>query len=232
MRRDDPGNAPVPATEPLPWPTPTVLEALRPVVVSRRLERIEEVIANRTRRFVPVVDGLSDPHNMSAILRSADAFGLQEVHAVETDQALTTARKVARGSERWLDIVKHANAEECVQALHERDCRVFVAAADGQRTPESLRAEPGRVAIVFGNEHRGVSEALRAAAEGTFTIPMRGFVESLNVSVAAAIAFRAVRGESPGDLTPTERDELLARFLFRTVSKAGELVRRHIEQAG
>ena len=230
MRRDDPDLETVEATPPLAYPAHVVVEALGPVVAPRRLERMRAVISQRTRSIIPVLDGLSDPHNMSAILRSSDAFGLQEVHVVETDQSLSAARRVARGSERWLDIAKHPSEVGLVRAMEARGCRLFVAAADGDLSPESIGDEPGPVAVVFGNEHRGVSKVIRDAAAGTFSVAMRGFVESLNVSVAAAISLRAVRGNRPGDLSDSQREMLLARFLLKTVANAEELLVRHMDQ--
>ncbi len=230
MRRNDPDLESVAATEELPFAPEAVLAALSPVVLPRRLERLQEVVSHRTRRIAVVLDGISDPHNMSAVLRSADAFGVQDVHVVESDQPFKAARAVAKGSHRWLDVRKHTSGQACADVLQGAGYRLYVASMEGALSPTDLhhRVDAHPVALVFGNEHRGPGTELRARAEGTFAIGMRGFVESLNVSVAAAITLFAVRGDRPGDLNAGERAELLARFLLRTVRDAERIVKESV----
>jgi tRNA (guanosine-2'-O-)-methyltransferase len=232
MRREHPEVAPLTphaAGTPLPAPAADVVEALEPFATPERKARIEAVIAGRTRRVVPVLERLSDPHNTAAVLRSADAFGAHEVHVVETEARFVASTRVAKGSERWLDLVRHADTEACVDALHARGYRVLVAAMDGEVEPRAL-AGAGRVAVVFGNEHAGVSAAMRARADGSYRIPMRGFVESLNVSVAAAITLSAALADAPGDLDDADREALRARFLLQSIDHAEEIVREHLRR--
>lgn len=223
MRRDDPDNFDLAPPEPLPADVETVLAALDPMLTDARRERIEAVIASRARSVVAVLDGLIDPHNVSAILRSADAFGVQQVHWIARSNPFLASPRVSQGADRWLDVIRHANARACVAALHELGYKVYVAAMDGALRPEAL-AEAPKVAIVFGNEHAGVSDEMRQLADGTYAIPMHGFVQSLNVSVAAAITlFAAMRGR-PGDLSPSERQLLRARYVRLSVPRADEIV--------
>ena len=232
MRREHPEVAPLAphaARPPLPAPADDVIEALAPLATDERKARIEAVIAGRTRRVIPVLERLSDPHNPAAVLRSADAFGAQEVHVVESVERFVASTRVAKGSERWLDLVRHARTEDCVDALHARGYRVLVAAMDGTHEPRDLAAA-GRVAVVFGNEHAGVSPAMRARADGSYRIPMRGFVESLNVSVAAAITLSSALADAPGDLDDADRDALRARFLLQSIDHAEEIVREHLRR--
>jgi tRNA (guanosine-2'-O-)-methyltransferase len=217
--------------EALPADAALVIEALDPLLTDERRARIASVIATRTRSIVPVLDGLLDPHNIAAVLRSAEAFGVHEVHVIENAAALMATRRVAQGTERWIDVVRHATAAECVRALREQGYRVYVAAMDGAVHPNDLQAMP-RVAVVFGNEHLGVSSEMRALADGTYTIPMLGFVQSLNVSVAAAITLFAARTGRQGDLSAEQRLDLHARFAMQSVPRAGEVVREHLRRRG
>jgi tRNA (guanosine-2'-O-)-methyltransferase len=217
--------------QPLPASAEHVLEALEPMISSERRARIGSVVAARTRAVVPVLDGLIDPHNIAAVLRSADAFGVHEVHVIERDTTFMATRRIAQGTERWIDVVRHVSPEACVAALRARGHRVYVAAMDGTLGPSDLRQLP-RVAVVFGNEHLGVSDAMRKLADGTYTIPMLGFVQSLNVSVAAAITLFAARGDRPGDLEPQDQCELRARFVMQSVPRADEVVREHLRRRG
>ena len=196
---------------------------LEPLLTDERRARIDAVLAGRTRAVTVVLDGLIDPHNVSAVLRSADAFGVQRVHLVEGDTRMRVARRITQGCERWLEVMHHPSITACLRWLHEHGYRVLVASADGETTPEALPDVP-RLAIVFGNEHAGASHAAREGADGTYAIPMRGFVDSLNVSVAAAITLQqAMRGRE-GDLDAHDRQQLRARFLLTAVPRAREII--------
>lgn len=226
MRRDEPDVYQVRGPPPLPAPAATVIAALSPVVTPARRARIDAVVARRSRRLIPVLEGVTDPHNGSAVLRSADAFGLQEVHVVDGPHGFLAAHAVSRGTHRWLDVVRHERAVDCVGALRSRGYEVWVAAMDGEHGPRDV-GRHDRLAVVFGNEHRGASEAMRDGAHGTYAIGMRGFVESLNVSVAAAITMHAATAGRASELSPDERDELTARFLMATVRDAARIVAEH-----
>ncbi len=226
MRRDDPrveeielGSVP-----PLPASADEVIAALGPLVTERRLERLQTVAAGRLRSVAPVLESIADPHNASAILRSADAFGIQEVHVVPGSAGFHASRQISKGAHRWLDLRRHADSVACADALRAAGYAIYVASMEGTVTPAELAARP-KVAVVFGNEHRGPSEAMRERAEGTYAIPMRGFVESLNVSVAAAITLHALTTDRAGELSEAERNQLVARWLLATVRDGERVVR-------
>lgn len=227
MRRDSPDLVEVLASAPLPASAHDVVAALTPMITPERMARIERVLQGRTRRLVVVLDQTTDPHNAAAVLRSADAFGVQEVHVIEGEQPFTVPSRIARGTVHWLDIVRHPDARTCAASLHARGYRLVVASMEGTTTPRTLRdLEP--VAVVFGNEHHGVSTQMREYADGTYAIPMTGFVESLNVSVAAALTMFAATDGRAGDLSPTDAQALRARFMLCSVVRAEEIVRESL----
>ena len=223
MRADDPDVIEVEGPPPLERPAEEVIAALSPVVTPERLRRIESVVEGRTDDLLVVLDRIIDPHNSSAVLRSADAFGVQTVYAIVGEHGFRASHGVSKGTQRWLDVVRFETAEACARALKEEGYAIYVAAMGGETTPTELQAQP-RVAVVFGNEHRGVSPEMRALADGTFSIPMRGFVESLNVSVAAAITMQTLATDGRPRLGTTRRRELLARFLMNSARNADELI--------
>jgi tRNA (guanosine-2'-O-)-methyltransferase len=211
----------------LPFASEDIVRVLAPLVTEARLGRIDSVIARRTRSLVPVLEGLSDPHNGAAILRSADAFGCHEVHIVEGRLPFAISHRVSKGTHRWLDLVRSATATECATRLRARGYRIFVASMEGTMTPEDLGTVE-KAAVVLGNEHAGPSEEMRALADGTYRIPMVGFVESLNVSVASAITlYVATRGRH-GDLDAAAQSEIRARFLMQQVRDADRLLREKL----
>lgn len=223
MRADDPDVIEVEGPPTLGRPADVVIEALREVVTPERFRRIEEVVDGRTDSLVVVLDRLADPHNSSAVLRSADAFGVQNVHAILGEHGFRASRGVSKGTQHWLDVVRYENAEACARRLKDEGYSIYVAAMGGQATPDDLHDVP-RLAVVFGNEHRGVSTEMREAADGTFSIPMRGFVESLNVSVAAAITMQTLARDGRPRLGPERKRELLARFLMNSVKNADQVI--------
>jgi len=224
VKRDHPDVIELDGTGSLIAPAADVVRVLAPLVTGARLRRMDAVIAHRTRSLIPVLEDLADPHNGAAVMRSADAFGCHEVHVIEDRHPFAVSHRVTRGTHRWLELRKHASTEACLAVLRERGYAVYVAAMDGALTPEQLADVP-KAAIVFGNEHKGVSAAVRAAAAGTYSIPMVGFVESLNVSVASAITLYVASRGRHGDLSEDERETIRARYLLSQVTDAAQIVR-------
>jgi tRNA (guanosine-2'-O-)-methyltransferase len=232
VRRDLPEVSPVSESGSLPAPPRVVIEALEPMLSPGRLERIDAVIAGRTDSVTVVLDGLIDPYNMSAVLRSADAFGVQQVHIVEGEEPFVASARVTTGAERWLDLHRHPTPRSCVDQLHRQGFKLLVASPRGELGPAELAGMAPRLAIAFGNEHQGISGALEQLADGTCAVPMRGFVESLNVSVAAAVTLQAAAVGRSGDLSPERREALRARFMMLSVDRARSIVEEHVRRRG
>jgi tRNA (guanosine-2'-O-)-methyltransferase len=227
VRRDLPEVIEPQAPDPLPAPAADIVRVLSPLLTPERRARIDAVIARRTRSLVPVLEDLADPHNGAAIMRSAEAFGCHEVHVIEERHRFAVSHRVTRGTHRWLELVRHASAAACIDHLHARGYEVFVAAMDGVLGPEDLARRP-KVAVVFGNEHKGVSPEMRARVDGTYRISMEGFVESLNVSVASAITLYVASRGRHGDLGEAEREAIRARFLLAQVRDGERIVRERL----
>lgn len=199
------------------------------MVTPARLSRIQEVASRRTLNFIPVLENIADPHNASAILRSADAFGVHRVEVIASRHVLQATPAISRGTHRWLHLVHHPSPEHCVRDLKARGVRILVACQNASVTPENLSSCP--TAAVFGNEHGGVSDATRAMADGTFSVPMVGFVESLNVSVAVAVTMYAATRGAPEAKSESEHREIVARYLMNDVRDADRIIRERVENA-
>ncbi len=225
MRRTDPDLTPLRATGALPYTAEEIEAALEGVVLPERLERLKAVAGARVGSVTVVLEGVIDPHNTAAVLRTSDAHGVGEVHLVERGLKPLLAQRVTRGCERWMDVLIHRETAPCVEALRARGFELWVADMKGTATLEEVAARP-RVALAFGNEHLGASAELRAAATGTFAVPMRGMVESLNVSVAAGIALHTVTKARAGDLGTRELHTLRARFLMESVRSPEMIIER------
>jgi tRNA (guanosine-2'-O-)-methyltransferase len=181
------------------------LDPPAPLIRDDRKERVAAALSARLGSVVVVCEAVHRRHNVSAILRSAEAFGVHEVHLVTGP--FRPSKGAARGAERWLELHRHKRIEDCLGALKDRGYRIFVADLDEHAfSPDTLPVDQPLV-ILFGAEHSGVSDAARAMADGTVTVPMRGLTESLNVSVAAACVLQRVSERrraqvGKGDLEP------------------------------
>jgi tRNA (guanosine-2'-O-)-methyltransferase len=205
------------------WTAARVIAHLEPLVLQRRRERLSEVIENRLGSVTLLLDELSDPHNRAAIVRSCDAFGVQQLHAVQPGHQFTVHHGVAAGTERWVDVNSHAEPRALVEQLRSQGFELVQTHPEGELVPDDLPAIP-RLALILGNEHRGIDEVFALAASRSVRIPMRGFVESLNVSVSAAVLLAAATRGRSGDLSPQARQHLYARGLFFSVPRAADVL--------
>ncbi len=185
---------------------------------SNRLERMRTVLDGRLAHVHCAVEAVYHRHNVSAILRTCDALGLHNVHLVPG--AFTASRGTARGAERWLDLHPHESAQAAIAAIRAAGCKLWIAdLGDAALPPEDVPVDRP-VCVWFGAELAGVSEDARAAADGIVTVPMRGFAQSLNVSVAAALALRPIaeRARALGPralLTPATQQVTWDRWMER-----------------
>ena len=205
------------------WTAAGVIEVLEPLAGTARIARLERHVSERIGSVTLLMDAPNDPHNAGAAVRSCDAFGVAELHVVPRDKPVELGRSVTSGADRWVEVVLHETPEAAVAALGSRGFELVATHPEGELVPEDL-ARIERVCLVMGNEHDGIREALRSAASRSVRIPMRGFVESLNLSVAAAILLRAATSGRHGDLDPGERRELYARGLTRSVPRAEDIL--------
>jgi len=206
-----------------------VIERLSGVLTDARKERIEKVIRGRTYNVAAVSEHLYDVGNMSAVMRSAECFGFMPFHIIERPGAsYKMSDRISRGTEKWLDIHIHRGPNgtvDCFSSLRRDGFKIYATDLNATTTIDEIDFTQN-VAIVFGNEKDGISAEARANADGRILIPMYGFAQSLNISVAAALLFShvhrrrsEVRGAS-GDLTPREREVLTAHYYLRTLDAA------------
>ena len=208
-----------------------VVAALYPLLGAERAAKLDAVAAGRLRGVVCVLEDLRDPHNAGAALRSCEAMGVLGVHIITVRQRFRTSVRVTQGSEKWLEVERHASVASSLQALSRRGVRVLAAMPGAPATLEELDPRVP-TALAFGNEHVGLSPELLALADGQFRIPMHGCSQSLNVSVSVAVSLhvlsearRRALGQ-PGDLDAREVMALRARYYARDLRNAAAVVAR------
>jgi tRNA (guanosine-2'-O-)-methyltransferase len=190
-----------------------------PMLLDDRKERIERVLAQRTRTLTVVLDRLEDNFNMGAVVRTCEGMGLQELHVIRNaDVPFRPNPKVTQGCEKWMDLHLHRDFASCRDHLRGRGYALWASAFHAEaKSLDGMRFD-GRIALVFGNERFGVSLEVLEGCDGRFWIPMRGFTRSLNVSAAVsaaltrAVSWREEHLGSSGDLSPEEASALRKRF--------------------
>lgn len=192
-------------------------------MTDRRREKIEKVLSRRQKDLTLVLDNIHDPHNVSAIYRSCDAFGVHKVHLYYTDTPFPhLSEKTSASARKWVDTVRHKDKESLIADLKNTGYQIL--ATNCTPTAKPLRAYDLTIptAIIMGNEHSGVSEELFPLVDGEIYIPMFGMIQSFNVSVAAALLLgeasrqRQLKGMyDTKTFTDEEYQKLLADWLER-----------------
>lgn len=199
------------------------------LLTPERQARILAVVEARLQSLTVVLDRLLDPHNTAAILRTSEGLGLARAHIVSHEEQDALAhRRVTQDAHKWLDVELHASGASAVLALKARGFEVWAGHLDDRALLYTALPADRPLALLFGNEHEGPSRETLAACTGSFRIPMAGFTQSFNVSVAAGMALaqtaRARREflHAAGDLSAAERVLLQERFTLL----AAKLARR------
>ena len=165
-------------------------------LTENRKNTFREVLANRTRHFSVVLEDIFQPHNASAVVRTCDIFGVQDVHTIENKYTNKVSRHVAKGSQKWITSKRYKsdgnNTKICLDNLREKGFQVIATTPHNDSCLLQDFDITKKSAFVFGVEAEGVSEYVKEQADGFLKIPMVGFTESLNISVAAAIILQDV----------------------------------------
>ncbi|CAK9162964.1 unnamed protein product [Ilex paraguariensis] len=212
-----------------------VLEALDPHILEVRKERFRNVAKNRSYSVCLVVEGLCDFGNVSATFRSADALGFQSVHVVSCNSSkrYRDNRHVSMGAEKWLDIELWNSTQECFKVLKSRGYRIATTHVGMDAVSIYDMDWSCPTAIVVGNENSGISNEALELSDLHCSIPIKGMVDSFNVSVAAgilmhhAVCDRTLRLGCHGDLTLEESQTLLAEFSLRHSKSAISIAKEY-----
>lgn len=213
-----------------------ILSLVEPFLTLERQEKIRSAVKGRTCNVVPVLENIYDRGNISAVLRSAEALGFQCAHVIEADDKFKNSARVSQGADKWLD-VKRWRAEtagqatrDCVQSLKANGYQILATHLDSRAKPIAEIDVTVPTAIVYGNERDGISKEMIELCDQTVIIPMKGFVQSFNISVAAAISLYHISHErelklgQPGDLNDAEKEILAAEFSLRSSKNPEKLI--------
>ncbi len=160
------------------------------IISEKRLEKLSNVLSKRQADFTVVLENITDPHNLSACLRSCDAVGILEVCLIYdgSQQFPKLGEKSSASARKWIDYKKFRSVDDCFSYLKEKNMNIYTThmSSDAKSLYELNLCNPS--ALVFGNEHSGVSDEALSKADGNFLIPQVGMIQSLNISVACAVS--------------------------------------------
>ena len=208
-----------------------LLTYLEGFLTEKRRQRFAEILSLRTRYLTVALEDVFQMHNASAVVRSCDVFGIQDAHLVEERFGQRLDKNIALGAQKWVDIHRHDTSLGCLEQLKGKGYRIVATSphADGY-TPADLPLDRP-TAIFFGTEKEGLSPTVLEQADAHLTIPMVGFTESLNISVAAAIVLYEVSNrlratDIPWGLTEEEILEKRLDWARKTIKSVDEIIAR------
>lgn len=160
----------------------------------KRLQKIKNVVKQRQHSLRVVLENIHDPHNVSAIYRTCDSVGVPKVSLLYYVETFPKISKITSSSaSKWVESEKFSNAKECFESLRKEGFKIYASQLN-ENAKELYKFDlTEKVALVFGNEHRGISDEVAKLADEVFYIPMRGMIQSLNVSVATAVSLYEVQ---------------------------------------
>lgn len=193
-----------------------------------RKEKLETVLSKRQSDITIVLENVFDPHNISAVMRTCDAVGVQEIYVLNTKipRHKKWGAKSSSSAAKWLTVHQYENAEECFSSLRKKYSKILTTHLSSDAVGLYEIDFTKSLALVFGNEHSGVSDEIRAMADGNFVIPQMGIIRSLNISVACAVTlYEALRQKmnaghyNKRSLGEVQYNELLNEWGFKEEDK-------------
>lgn len=217
-----------------------LIDFLSQFVIDERLNLFQGILKKRTRYITVVLEDIYQTQNASAVLRTCECFGLQDIHIIENQNPFKVNARVTLGSAKWLNLYRYNKEENntitALKRLKDDGYRIIATVPDPKATSlEQLDLSAGKAAIVFGSENPGISKFVAEMADERLTIPMQGFTESLNISVSAAtiiytLTSKLRKSKINWHLTPQESNELLLKWLRKHIRRSDLLEARFREE--
>lgn len=215
-----------------------VLQEFHKIISENKIELFQNIAAKRTKHLTVVMENIHHDHNASAVLRTCDCFGIQEMYTIEKNHSYKIQRDIARGAGNWVDLIsynqKEDPEEQCIQDLKAKGYKIIAACPHENDYDLNDLPIDEKTAIVLGTEWDGVSEKMKEMADGFVKIPMFGFTESFNVSVSAALILQDLRtrlNKSKLNFLLTEEEQIKLQISWCTkIIRNGEGLEKEIRK--
>ncbi len=220
----------------------TLIDYFKTFVTVNRLEKMKKVLSMRTRYLTVALENIYQPHNASAVLRSCDGFGIQDVHIIENSNVYRENPGVSLGTSQWLTLHKYQknpeNSLSAINALKKNGYRIVATTPHrNDKNLEEFDLTKGKIALFFGTEMHGLSETVLENAEEYMKIPMFGFVESFNISVSCALSLHSLshrlrKSNIDWTLNQKEKEDVLLEWMRKSVKNAASLEEEFYRRGG
>lgn len=211
-----------------------VIATLAPFLTPERLTKIDRVARERVLGVIPVLENIYDRGNISAVMRTGEALGIARFVIVESvEQKFKAANRVTQGADKWLDVEKSHSAAATVEHLKQEGFQVWATALSAKSIPMQEAPFNKKIAFILGNEKSGVTEEALSVCDGNFLIPMSGFSQSFNISVAGALILQhATRIQKESGLldsseNQSQRELLKAKYMIASLGSAEDILLRN-----
>jgi tRNA (guanosine-2'-O-)-methyltransferase len=204
-------------------------------VTPDRLAKIQTLVALRTRYITVALEDVHQSHNASAIVRSCEAFGLQDIHCVTGKNKFDVKNTVASGASKWLTLQEHKTSQDCIASLKQAGYKIVATSPHATKTLEAINLDQ-KIALLFGTEQEGLTQQTIDQADELIKIPMSGFTESFNVSVSVALCVyslstRLRASDVVWQLNQQEQEILLLEWLKKSIERSDLLEKRFLDSS-
>jgi tRNA (guanosine-2'-O-)-methyltransferase len=212
-----------------------ILKHLQGYLTPRRKELFEKVLKGRTNHLTVVAQDVYQLHNTSAVVRSCDVFGIQNIHIIEEKIPRRIDKEIAMGAQKWVDINRYNSAKDCIKRIREEGYRIVATSPHEESHLLEDFDVSSPAALFFGTEKDGLSEEIMCEADATIKIPMVGFTESLNISVSAAIILQSLtsklkKSDINWQFSEEEKDQIRMDWTKKTIKNSEQIIERFLNQ--
>ncbi len=214
-------------------PSKELIDYLFGFVTEARKALFLDKVQQRTEHLRVVLENIYQTQNASAVLRSADAFGIQNIDVIESRNRFNVHTDISIGADKWLDIHSHSNTKECLSKLKKQGYQIVATSLNEQSVNIDAFDFSKKTALVFGTELTGITTCVKDMADGFVKIPMVGFSESFNISVAAALCMYIAKNnisskEIPFELSEKRKHDVLLEWLRKSVKNSSLLEENYL----
>lgn len=208
-----------------------LLEHLETFLTDKRRQRFDEVLSQRTKHFTVATEDVYQLHNSSAVMRSCEVFGIQELNVIEERNTKKIDREIALGAQKWVDLKRYKSVKNCITELRKNGYQIVATTPHLNSSMLSYFDVTQKSCIFFGRETEGLSIEVMEEADKFIKIPMVGFTESLNISVSAAIILQEItsklkQSDINWQLTQEEKNEKKLDWIKKTIHSFDKIVER------
>ncbi|MGB3343523.1 MAG: RNA methyltransferase [Aequorivita sp.] len=212
-----------------------LFQYLQTYLTERRKDLFQQVLSERTRHFTVATEDVYQLHNTSAVMRTCDVFGIQDIHVVEEILAKRVDKEIAMGAQKWVSLKRYGSITDCLKTLRNSGYQIIATSPHNDSTLLHDFDISKKSAFFFGKEIDGLSDTVMNAADGFLKIPMYGFTESLNISASAAIVLQSLvtrlkQSEVNWQLSEEERFEIEIEWMLKTIKSSSKILERYYQE--